>query len=210
MLIKSIDPVSKDRSRVTLEDGRSFVLYKGELRILKLKEDTDLNNDVYKNIMETVLPKRAKLRALNLLKARPYTEYGLRKKLSEGGYPESVSDIALAYVKSYGYINDRQYALDYIREQSKRRSKKELYLKLSQKGIGKETLDGVFAEVYGSYKDARDTSSFDESEVILKTLKKKGFTGNESYEERQKILSYFYRRGFEMDLVYKAMDSVKE
>ena len=210
MLIESIEPVSKDRSRIKLEGGHEFVLYKGELRILKLKEGTDLSDEVYRNIMETVLPKRAKLRALNLLKARAYTEYGLKKKLTEGGYPDSVSDIAIAYVKSYGYVNDRQYALDYISERSAAYSKKELYQKLSQKGISKEILDGAFAEVYGSYKDARETSSFNETEVIVKTLKKRGFTGNESYEERQKLLAYFYRRGFEMDSVYKAMDSLKE
>lgn len=210
MLIESVEPVGKDRSCVTLEDGRSFVLYKGEMRILKLKENTDLSEEVYRNIMETVLPKRAKLRALNLLKTRAYTEYGLRKKLTEGGYPESVTDIAISYVKTFGYINDRQYALDYIGEQSARRSKKELYLKLSQKGIAKEVLDGVFGELYGSYKDAREDSSFNETDVILKTLRKKGYTGNESYEDRQKILSYFYRRGFEMDSVYRAMDSFKE
>ena len=87
---------------------------------------------------------------------------------------------------------------------------KELYQKLSSKGISKEILDGAFAEVYGSYKDAREESSFDETDVIIKTLKKRGFTGNESYEERQKLLAYFYRRGFEMDSVYKAMDSLKE
>ena len=210
MLIESVEPVGKDRSKVTLEDGRSFVLYKGEMRILKLKENTDLSEEVYRNIMETVLPKRAKLRALNLLKTRSQTEYGLRKKLTEGGYPDSVTDIAITYVKSFGYINDRQYALDFIGEQSSKRSKKELYLKLSQKGISKEILDGVFSEVYGSYKDAREDSSFNETDVILKTLKKKGYTGQESYEDRQKILSYFYRRGFEMDSVYKAMDSFKE
>ena len=210
MLIESIEPVSKDRSRIKLEGGHEFVLYKGELRILKLKEGTDLSDEVYRNIMETVLPKRAKLRALNLLKARAYTEYGLKKKLTEGGYPDSVTDIALAYVKSYGYVNDRQYALDYISERSAAYSKMELYQKLSQKGISKEILDGAFAEVYGSYKDARETSSFNETEVIVKTLKKRGFTGNESYEERQKLLAYFYRRGFEMDSVYKAMDSLKE
>ena len=92
MLIESVEPVGKDRSRVTLEDGRSFVLYKGEMRILKLKENTDLSEEVYRNIMETVLPKRAKLRAMNLLKTRAYTEYGLRKKLAEGGYPAPKND----------------------------------------------------------------------------------------------------------------------
>lgn len=206
MLIESITPVTKERSRVKLEDGETFVLYKGELRILKLKEQSDLAPEIYNQIMTVILPKRAKLRAMNLLKTKAYTEYQLRKKLSEGGYPDSVTDVAVEYVKSYGYVNDKAYALEYIRLESSNRSKKELYLKLSQKGIGKEILDAAFEEVYGSFKDARDVSYDSEKDVVLRTLKKRGYRKDFSYEERQKMLAYFYRRGFDMDLVYNAMD----
>ena len=205
MQINLIEPVTKDRSRVVLDSGESFVLYKGELRLLKIKEQGELPEEIYKQIFTVVLPKRAKLRAMNLLKTRPYTEYELTKKLREGGYPEAVIDIAISYVKDYGYVNDKQYALDYIKTYVSRRSKKELYQKLIQKGIGKETLDAAFNDTYGTYKDAR-TDLFDESEVIKKTLVKKCFTGKETYEEKQKLLAYFYRRGFDMDMVYKAMD----
>lgn len=210
MIVESIQPVSKERSLVTLEDGRSFVLYKGEIRILKLKENMDLSDSVIKQITTVVLPKRAKLRAMNLLKARPYTEYMLRKKLKDGGYPEAVIDEALDYVKSYGYVDDIRYARDYIFEQSSSHSKKEIYQKLLTKGIRKETLDKAFLDSYGQYDDVEEKSSFDEEAVIMKALKKKGYTGNETYEERQKILAYFYRRGFEMDSVFKAMDSIKD
>ena len=206
MLIESITPVTKERSRVKLETGETFVLYKGELRILKLKEQSDLAPEIYNQIMTVILPKRAKLRAMNLLKSKAYTEYQLRKKLSEGGYPDSVTDVAVEYVKSYGYVNDKEYALEFIRLESSNRSKKELYLKLSQKGIGKEILDAAFEEVYGSFKDARDVSYDSEKDVVLKTLKKRGYRKDFSYEERQKMLAYFYRRGFDMDLVYNAMD----
>lgn len=210
MLIDSIEAVTKDRSRVKLEDGESFVLYKGELRLLKLQDGKELSDSTYRQIMDVVLPKRAKLRCLNLLKARDYTEYQLRKKLSEGGYPESVSDIAVKYVKSFGYVDDKKYALAFIREQNENRSRKELYQKLSQKGISREILDSAFNETYGSYKDAREEDRFDETAVILKTLKKRGYTGSESYEDRQKMLAYFYRRGFDMDSVYHAMESIND
>lgn len=210
MLIERIEQVTKDRSRITLNNGESFVLYKGELRLLKLSEDSILSDEIYGRIMTTVLPKRAKLRAMNLLKVRPYTEYQLRTKLYDGGYPGSVVDIAIDYVKSFGYIDDKQYALDFIKSQTEQRSKKELYLKLSQKGIQKEVLDAAFNETYGSFKDAHDSETFNETIVITKALKKRGFTGLETYEERQKILAYFYRRGFDMDAVYKAMNNYKE
>lgn len=210
MQISAIEPITKDRSRITLDSGESFILYKGEIRLLRLKEETELLPEVYNQIMTAILPKRAKLRLMNLLKTKSYTEYQLRKKLVEGGYPDSVTDIAVDYIKSYGYINDRQYAIDFIKSQSTGHSKKEIYLKLSQKGIHKETLDAAFNEVYGEYKDACIDSPTDEIAVIRKTLLKRGFSGEETYEERQKMLAYFYRRGFEMDKVYAAMDEIKE
>lgn len=209
MQIDKIQSVNKSRSKIFLDTGESFVLYNGELRLLKLKENSEVTESVYKQIMEVVLPKRAKLRTMNLLKVKPYTEYGIRKKLIEGGYPSEVIDIAIDYVKSFGYINDKQYALDYIAMDKERHSKKEIYLKLSQKGIVKETLDSAFSESYGSYSDSRKEASFDEKELVVKTLKKRGFTGSETYEEKQKMLAYFYRRGFDMDLVFSAMDEIK-
>lgn len=210
MLIDKIESISKDRSRIKLDTGECFVLYKGELRILKLGEGTELSDNSYKQIMTVILPKRAKLRCLNLLKQKAYTEYQLRKKLSEGGYPDSVSDEAISYVKSFGYIDDKKYAKDYIDSQCSSKSRKEMYLKLSQRGISREALDAVFNDTYGSYKDARDYEMQGETEVINKLLIKRGFTGRESYEEKQKFLAYFYRRGFDMDSVFKAMDSIND
>lgn len=209
MQINSIEPITKDRSRIKLDSGESFVLYKGEIRLLRLKDGEELSEDVYTRIITAILPKRAKLRLMNLLKTKAYTEYQLRKKLLEGDYPPSVVDTAVEYVKSYGYINDRAYAIDYIQANSSAHSKKELYLKLSQRGIQRETLDAAFNELYGEYKDASIDSPTDEVAVIKRVLSKRGYTGNESYEERQKLLAYFYRRGFEMDKVYAAMDSIK-
>ena len=46
--------------------------------------------------------------------AQIVTEKKLRQKLVEGKYPEDIIDIALAYVKSYGYIDDEAYARDYM------------------------------------------------------------------------------------------------
>ena len=209
MQIAKIEEITKDRCRVTLDTEESFVLYKGEIRLLKLKPDTALSDDIYRQITTVVLPKRCKLRAMNLLKARPYTEYQLRKKLLEGGYSEETAGIALDYVKSFGYVNDKQYALDFIRQQTENRSKKELYMKLLGKGIDKEILDQAFSETYGSLEDVKE-QTYDETAVIVKTLKKRGFSPDMSYEDKQKLLAYFYRRGFEMDSVYKAMDSLKD
>lgn len=210
MKVVSIDSVATNRSRISLDNGERFVLYKGEIRMLKIKNDTELPDEIYEQIMKGVLVKRSKLRAMNLLKARDYTEYQLRKKLLDAEYPDKIVDHAISYVMSYDYVNDKRYAVSYIKEQMERRSRKEIYQKLQLKGIKRETLDNAFSEVYDSGDVISDKRRFSETDVIIKALKKKHFTGMESYEEKQKLLVYFYRKGFDMDSVYKAMDVVRE
>lgn len=209
MRVTGIEAVTKDRYRIVLDNGDKFILYKGEIRILKLREDTDISEDTYNQIMKGVLVKRSRLRAMNLLKARDYTEYQLTRKLTEAEYPEEIVRQAIEYVKSFGYINDYKYAHDYISEQMTRRSSREVYLKLQQKGIQREILDAVFNEMYGD-NDNRSEKRFDESEVIIKTLRKKHFTGDETYEEKQKLLAYFYRKGFDVETVRRAMDKLAD
>jgi len=209
MLISNIEPVTKDRSRITLEDGQQFVMYKGELRLFAMKAGTALSDEHYHQIMTVVLPRRAKLRMMALLKQRDYTGYQLSSKLLEAGYPREVVDEALAYVKSFGYVDDRRYVQDYIKSQCKTHSRKEIIQKLSQKGIEHNLIDDVYSELTDEAEQFRECNVA-ERDLILKTLNKRGFTGNESYEDRQKMLAYFYRRGFSMDEVYRAMDELKQ
>ena len=90
--------------------------------------------------------KRAKLRAMNLLTKRPYTEKKLRQKLVEGKYPEDIIDIALAYVKSYGYIDDEAYARDYISYHMASESPLRIRQKLMEKGIDGDTINACLEE----------------------------------------------------------------
>ena len=81
---------------------------------LAYNSDKDMGR-AYSRISQMMSPISIdKLRAMNLLKSRPYTVKGLTDKLKDGGYPESVINIAIDYVSSYNYLNDKQYALDYI------------------------------------------------------------------------------------------------
>jgi len=211
MIITSITEVNKQRSRISLETEESFVLYKGEIRMLKLKEGQDLSEEDYDKIMRGVLPKRCKMRAMNLLKERRYTSYGLKKKLLDGGYPEEVCDEAIRYVSSYGYVNDFSYAMDYIKEQQESRSIREIKQKLMTKGIQSVIIEQAMKEL-GEERETYNEESQKEIEenLIMKTLKKRNFSKDTSYEDKQKLLAYFYRRGFDIDSVRRTMDRFTE
>ena len=69
--------------------------------------------------------RRAKLRALHLLTAMDRTEAKLREKL-QASYCEEAVEEAVAYVKSYGYLDDERYVKVYIESKSRTKSRKQI------------------------------------------------------------------------------------
>ena len=144
MLVTKIEEKDKKRSRVFVDGEFAFVLYKGELRLYKIKENQPMEEKDYTAIVKEVLPKRAKLRCMNLLKSRAYTEKQLCEKLRQGEYSEEIIEEAVAYVKSFGYINDRQYAEDFISYNLERKSRRRMEQDLLAKGVD----SGIVREIF--------------------------------------------------------------
>lgn len=196
MTVVSIREVTKSRCVITLDNEESFVLYKGELSKLELTEGKELSDSSYDRIMHEILPKRAKLRGLNLLKSRPYTEAQLRTKYEQGGYPASVIDSAIDYIKQLHCIDDYEYCRTYFTYHSASKSRRRMILDLVQKGVDKETVHRALDDVIG----AGDMS--DEEDLIRKLLAKKHYdSDNASYEERQKMKAFLYNKGFSVDII---------
>lgn len=193
MTVTGVTELSGRRVRIELEHQFTFVLYKGELRLYDIQEGSELSAAHYQKIMEEVLPKRAKSRAMNLLKSRSYTEKQLLQKLLLGGYPEETVKEAVAYVKSFGYIDDWQYALDFIEYNKEEKSKKRIQQDLMKKGISQE----LFLKAWESTVEDPEKA---EKEQILRWLDKKKFdAGSASYEDIQKMSASLYRKGFSIN-----------
>ena len=58
--------------------------------------------------------KRAAKKAMKLLEHMDRTEKGLRDRLHQAGFGQDAIEAAMAYVESYGYIDDYRYARTYI------------------------------------------------------------------------------------------------
>lgn len=196
MTVTKIEEMDKRRVRVFIDQEFAFVLYKGELRLYQVKEGQEIDEKAYRGIMEEVLPKRAKLRSMNLLKTKTYTEKQMRDKLKKGEYPESIITEAVEYVKSYGYIDDRKYARDFLEynmeNKSRKRMEQDLYSKGIDKNIIRETVDAVFEN--GNVPD--------EIAMAEKILRKKNYDSNvATSKEKQKIAAFLYRKGFQMETI---------
>ena len=94
----------------------------------------------FQKIRMEVILKRAKLRAMHLLEDMDRTEASLREKLRQGLYPQNMIDMAIEYVKSFGYLNDARYAENFIRSRQNSKSRKEIQAALLQKGVSSELI----------------------------------------------------------------------
>ena len=200
MQITQITELSKTRSKVYIDQEFAFVLYKGELRLYHICEGAELSEQDYRQIMQEVLPKRAKLRALNLLKSREYTEAQLRIKLEQGLYPGKVINEALKYVASFHYIDDLRYAVSYITYHEESKGRRRIEQDLQRKGISREVMERAWQswEENGGQKD--------DLQIIQKLLEKKHFDPETAdYKEQQRIAAYLMRKGFTGEQIRKAM-----
>ncbi len=201
MLVTSIVELDKKRSKIYLDGEFAFVLYKGELRDFKIKQDLELSETDYHEITQEVLPKRCKLRAMNLLQKKDYTEKQLRDKLAEGLYPVAIITDAINYVKSYHYLDDERYARDYVTYHMETRSRNRIAQDLSGKGIDKGIYMPVIEQLYAEQGDDP------ELEQIHSLLIKKHYDPESTdYREKQKIIAFLIRKGFSMSLVKRAMN----
>ena len=199
MIVTKLEEATKSRSKVYIDGEFAFVLYKGELRKYDVASEKELKEETYHEILHEVLPKRAKLRAMNLLMQRSYTEKQLENKLKEGFYPQEVVEEAIEYVKSFHYIDEVQYAVDYLTYHESSKSLKKMEQDLMGKGIGKDTLEqaiSLWQEKGGNC---------DEQQMISSLLVKKNYHEDMEWKEKQKIAAYLLRKGFSMDAINKSM-----
>ena len=135
MLVTKVEPVTKTKYRVELDQQFAFVLYKGELAKFSIREMEEIPEEQYEKIRTEVILKRAKLRAMHLLTDMARTERGLREKLKQGMYPEDLIDAAIDYVKSFGYLGDDCNVEQFVESRNGMKSKKEICVLLLQKGM---------------------------------------------------------------------------
>lgn len=194
--VVSVIPQDKKKLKICLDNGDAFILYKGEAAKLSLFENKVLTEAEYQQIIEDILGKRAVKRAMHLLERQQRTEKQLRDKLQQNGYPLECIEQALDYVKSYGYVNDYQYAVTYIRYHQEKESRQKLTQKLIGRGIDKEVIEQALEEEFEA----------DERTQILELLRKRKFNSETADEAmRRKTVQFLMRKGFKLREILSVM-----
>lgn len=118
------------------------------------------------------------------------TESQLRGKLLDAEFSPEIAEQAIAYVKSFGYLDDERYVRNYIEYRSQSKSRRQLEQELQfRKGVSRELIRKVYEELEPP----------DEKPIIRRHLEKKQYDPETCDEkQRQKLIASLLRRGFKM------------
>ena len=204
--VTSIQEVDSKRRRVFINYEPAFVLYISEIRRFNIKKDAYISLEDYEDIID-ILNKRSKIRAMSLLKDRDYTRKKLFEKLKANGYPDECIEKAVQYVSSYGYIDDKRYAVNYTISHMTSKSRRVIEQSLMLKGVDADIISCALDECYDEM--CNPDIGNPELDIIIKQLHSKYHNKDlNNYEQRQKVKASLYRKGFMTDNINKALDIV--
>ena len=146
--------------------------------------------------------KRAAKKAMKLLEHMDRTEKGLRDRLHQAGFGQDAIEAAMAYVESYGYIDDYRYARTYIAYRMDAKSRQKVMQELAAKGVDRSVAAAAWEEM-------EELMEPDERAVLRKTIEKK-FKPNTELDEKEmrRLQGYLARRAFKYEDIAHALEEM--
>lgn len=197
ILVTSIEPQKKKKLRYNLYSEGEYICSLSADSLVKfgIKQGALISENELKEAVEADNSQYAFDSAANLLSFKMRTKTELRDKLLSKRIEENAVDCAIDKLESYGYINDKLYAKEFVDSAvlASRYGRKVVEFKLKQKGIDDDTI----AEALQHYTDDEESRI---AKLQLERLLKK-YDGEDKGKSRQKIYSTLTRRGFSFDII---------
>lgn len=162
----------------------------------RLKVGMQIEESALENMQVESETQRALDKAFNYISGSLKTEKQVRTYLFGKGYTSAVVDNVVEKIKSYGYIDDKEYAAAYVESYSKNKGKRLIIKELNAKGISSVASE----EAVGSIENELDSAI----RVAQKYLKNK----EASIENKQKCYRRLLSKGFDFDTAKEAVERI--
>lgn len=197
--ITSITPQVKDKTRCNIYiDGRFCcglgleTAVKNRLKVGQIITPEKLSEIQLQSEKNSALDK-----ALTHISATRKTEKQIREFLQKKGYLKDVCDFVVEKMRGYDFINDSEYAKDYIGFALNKKGKRLIKMELKAKGLDDETLENAFSGV--DEKAQEDTAL----QILQKYMR--GKTADK--ETLYKAFRYLLGKGFEYETARSALSA---
>ena len=118
---------------------------------LRLSKGMEINLAEIEEILDLEEQTKVKQAALRYLSYRPRTEQELDRYLEQAGFEKHHREVVIAELSNLGYIDDRQFAAQWIKSRREIKGYGNLRLRqeLQQKGIASEMIEELLQEKEG-------------------------------------------------------------
>jgi len=199
---------TKEWYLIYLNDGREILSYIDFIVKFKVKVGKQLTEEQIKEMKSESEVILAKEIAYRFISYKPRTLKEVSDKLKAKGFQSDLVSKVVEELRNYGFINDLEYARNFVLNRSRSKTLGELALRreLLSKGISSEIIDEVLSErenLIDEFEIALDLAQGKLKQI--KSLKKRK-KGRDEYKRR--IYEFLLRRGFKFETINRVMREV--
>ncbi len=179
---------------VYIDDDKIGFLYSSDLKRIGLEDGQVIDDETVEELKD-MLYRRTYNKACSYLESTEYCGSEIRFKLKHNEYSDEMIDRAIDELYSHGYLNDRRYAEAFIRSYYRTKGRKLIEYELGYKKIDQQTIREAFDAFF-------EDEEYDEEAIIGELINKKyGSLDLSDVKVKSKVVSYFSRKGFDLDKV---------
>lgn len=189
--------IKRPKGRVDIYFDEEFfgTLSEGAIIMARLSVGQVIDKNNLKQIYKDGQQSDALSDLLNALGRSSITEKQGIAKLTAKNYSDNAIKFAINRAKELGYINDCEYATNYVESNIKRYGKLKIKQELWQKGIEAELIDTILENV-------SEEESLKENFIAL--IRNKNIDPN-NYKEKAKIVRSLLYKGYEYETIKDVM-----
>lgn len=199
-----ISKISRQQKRedwcsIFVDDSYAFSLPVGVVADTSLRVGDELSEPQLNDLKQLSDWNKNYESAIRKLARRPHSRREIIDYLRRRKATEEDIEAILSKLDGYGYLDDRRFAEQWVRErrQLKHRSTKQLRNELFKKGIGRGIIDSLLSE-----------TDDDQRQALQKVIEKKRHQSR--YQDREKLIQYLLRQGFEYQLVKEELSGLQD
>lgn len=197
MIIENIEYSDKyNLIRITISGEKFFIDYDMYYEN-NFESGKEIDFDLYKKILANDEFNRAKNFALNKISYSQKSTYEIRQKLREKKFSEHVIDDIIAYLDSYGFLDDEAYVKAYIRDKDEisRWSRGKIRYMLKCKHIDDNLIED-YLYLIDDKREVEKAGFFADKKI----------KGDFSFENRTKVFRHLAGKGFDIDIINLVLD----
>ena len=187
--ITELKPQAKNNKRVSVYLNGAYYCGLDLLTVMqaRLKVGQEIDENTLVEIQRSSEAQACFDSALNFISKSVKTEKEIKDKLIKKGYLEEIVLETLEKLKSYNFVNDKDYINRYVSTYKNNKSKKLIKFELQKKGVNKLDVDECLDEIESEF------------ETALKIAEK--YVRNKEKDEKtfQKCYKYLLSKGFSYD-----------